>query len=143
LLAGEIIGREFDGRLGVGIALDGAVHPRMQFREFPRQTAMHGRRQMSRNDLDSGSKTLAEIAAELAAPVLKRGRLAPTGGAGHVRHLHQDVAADGLGQPRPFVLTPRRQRNVMKLDRSDGCFGHARSVHTLAGSRAGVLTGGR
>ena len=79
LLAGEIIGRELDRRLGVGIALDGAIHARMQFGDLARQAALDGRRQMSRDDLDGRSRTLAEIAAELAAPILERGRLAPAG----------------------------------------------------------------
>ena len=142
MLARKIVGGEFDRRLGIRIALDGAVHARVELGDLSRQRAFDRRRQMARDDLDGGCKSFAEIAAELAAPVLERGRLAPARCTGRVRHFHQDVAADRLRQAGPFVFTPRRQRNVMKLNRSDGCFGHAPGVHTFAGSRAAACTGG-
>ncbi len=132
LPAGEIIGREFDGGLGVGIALDGAIHPRMQFGDLARHATRDRRRQISRHDLDRRSRALAEIAAELAAPILECGRLAPAGDAGVVAHLDEDVAADGLGEAGPFVLAPGRQRDVNELDGSDGSSGHAPSSHAPA-----------
>ncbi len=127
LPARKIIGRELDRRLGVRIALDDAVHTRMQFADFARHAALHRRREMACDDLDGGPRAFPEIAAELAAPILQRRRLAPAGIAGGVDHLHQHVAADRLGEPRPFVLAARRQRDVMKLDGRDGGVRHAAS----------------
>jgi hypothetical protein len=124
----EVIGRELDRRLGIRIALDGAVHPRMQFCDLARQRARDRRSEMPGNDLDGGAGTLPEIATELAAPVLEGGRLAPTGGARRIGHLDEDIAADRFGQPGPLVLTPRRQRNMMQLDRCDGRFGHVQAA---------------
>jgi len=49
-LPAEIVGGEFDRRLGVGIALDGAIHARMQLGDLSRQRAFDRRRQMARDD---------------------------------------------------------------------------------------------
>jgi hypothetical protein len=125
LSAGKVIGREFHRRFGIGIAFNAAVHPRMQLPDLARHAAFHSRREISRDDFDGCCGTLAEVATELAAPVLERRRLAPANGAGRIDHLDQHIAADRLGQPGPFVLTPRRQCDMMKLDRDNGDIRHA------------------
>ena len=48
LLAGEVVGRELDGGLGVGIALDGAIHARMQLGDLARQATRRRRAPDSR-----------------------------------------------------------------------------------------------
>ena len=52
---------------------------------------------------------------------------APTASAEEVRigHLEDDVAADRLLQPGPFVLAPRRQADVEQRDIGDRGFGHS------------------
>jgi hypothetical protein len=128
LSAGKIISREFHRRFGIGVTFDDAVHPRMQFPDLARHTAFHGWREISRDDLEGCCGTLAEVTAELTAPVLERRRLAPAHGPGRIDHLDQHIAADRLGQTGPFMLTSRRQRDMMKLDRSNGNIRHARTV---------------
>ena len=120
LAAGKIIGGEFHGRLGIGVALDAAIHARMQLGDVARQAALHGRSEISRDDLDGGAGTLTEIAAKISAPVLERRRLAPTRTTRRIGHLDQHIAADRLRQAGPLVLAPGRQGHVMKLDRGDG-----------------------
>src|SRR5262249_61124546 len=82
--------------------------------------------EISCDDLDGCCGALAEVAAEVTAPIFECGRLPPAHSAGRVDHLDQDVAANRLRQPSPFVLPPRRQRDMMKLDRSNGNIRHAR-----------------
>src|SRR6266853_5400435 len=79
LLSGQIIRRKFDGCFRVGEALDGAIHPSVQFGDFSGHAPFDGRRQMARDHFERRSRTFPEITAEFAAPILERGRLAPTG----------------------------------------------------------------
>jgi hypothetical protein len=95
--AGKIVSSELYRRLRVGIALDAAVHAGVQLHDLARHAAVHCRREAARDDLDGRSGTLAEVAAEIAAPILERRRLAPAHAAGGVDHLDQHVAADRLG----------------------------------------------
>ena len=137
LAAGKIIGGEFHGRFGIGIALDAAIHARVQLGDLAWHAAVHGRREISGDELDRGCGALTEIATEIAAPILERRRLAPTHGAGRIDHLDQHIAADRLRQPGPLVLTPGRQCNVMKLDRGNRLVGHAHTVDSRSADRIG------
>ena len=125
LSPGQIVGGELHSRLGVRVALDRAIHARVQFGDLAREGTYYCRREMMCDDLDGRCGALAEIAAEIAPPILERRRLTPPGPATPIGHLHQHVSADRLGEPRPFVLAPRRQRDVMKLDFRNGRVGHA------------------
>ncbi len=115
LAAGEVVGGELERRLGVGEALDGAVHAGVQLDDVARLEAAHRRRQIGLDHMDRGAGALAEIAAELAAPVFQRRRLAPAHAAGLIDQPDQHIAADRLGQPGPFMLAPGRQRDVDQL----------------------------
>ena len=70
----------------------------------------------SLDHVDDGGD-FAEIAAELAAPILQRRRLAPADPAGVIGHLDQQVAADRLGKAGPFVLAPGGNVDEDRLDR--------------------------
>ena len=48
--AGQVVGGEFDGRLGIRIALDHAVHPRVQFDEVAGFESGHGRGEIALDD---------------------------------------------------------------------------------------------
>src|SRR5690606_29457679 len=62
LPAGEIVGGEFHRGLRVGVALDDAVHARVQLADLAGHAALHGGREIARDDLDGGSGALAEVA---------------------------------------------------------------------------------
>src|SRR5262249_40128047 len=102
------------------------VHARMQFPDLSGNAALHGRREVARDDLDGCCRALAEVTTEVAAPIFECRRLAPAHGSGGVDHPDQHIAANRLGQPGPLVLTPRWQRDMMKLDCSDRGIRHAR-----------------
>src|SRR5262249_46488417 len=96
-------------------------------------------REILRDHRAHGARALTEIASELAAPVLEDGRLPPAGAAVGIGHLEDDIAADRLLQSRPFVLAPRRQADVKKLDAGDRRFAHA-APRTMMSSSVSVTS---
>ena len=123
----KIVGRKLHGGFGIRVTFDAAVHARVQFRNLAGHAPMTAGARWRVMTSMVVCRALAEIAAEIAAPILEGRRLAPSGAAISIGHLHQHIATDRLGQPGPFVLTPRRQCDVMQLDLCNRCVGHVPS----------------
>jgi hypothetical protein len=111
----------------------------MQLDDLARETSLHGGRKMARDDFFRCRGGFAEIAAELAAPILEHGRFAPARPALGIRHLDQHIAADRLGESGPVVLAARRQCDVMELDI---CYGRIRHAGLPWSTESANRTGG-
>src|SRR6476620_5502278 len=114
-MAGEIVGGDLHRRLGVRIPLDGTVHAGMQLHDIAREHGANGGRKVTLDDEACSAGALAEIAAELAGPILEGGGFAPSAEPGCIGELDKHVTPDRLGLAGPFVLTPRGQCHVDKL----------------------------
>ena len=73
LPSGEIVGRDLDRCLGIGVALERAVHPGVKLDDIAGPASHDGRREILRHHQRHGARAFAEIAAELAAQSLSAG----------------------------------------------------------------------
>ena len=101
--AGEIVRSELHRRLGVRVALDHGVHARVQLDEVVGLEADHDRSQIPIDHQHGGGRRLAEVTAEIPAPVLEHRRLSPADVAVIALHPGDDIAADLLGLARELV----------------------------------------